>query len=137
MHTELRLRQNPNGPGFVWAIVLVEPPEDEDELPTDHEVTSGQNFDMTKAAEEGCNALLNELRKPGGPVRHEFDCSCGGFLAIEARRSRQSPYSWDSPREITCKCGRVYGVKLQFAAGLAQPRIEAIYRTTINVAPPT
>lgn len=48
------------------------------------------------------------------PIRCEQECTCGATLVVEATRSKKSPYSWNSPREITCECGRSYGVKLSF-----------------------
>src|SRR5271169_2679650 len=101
-----QLRLNPKGPNdtapgaFLWQVVDIQPgiPGGDDSVRV---VVGGGSNDLSQAAEEGTAALLHEIRQPEGPARHEWDCTCGAHLVIEARRSRQNPYSWDSPREIT------------------------------------
>lgn len=134
-----QLRINAKGPddsapgNFHWALVEFNPggPPGGEFVRT---LLGGGDNDLTNAAREGVSALHRLLSTPEGPIRHEFDCPCGAQLSLSARRSRTNPYSWDSLREITCSCGRVYGVKLQFAAGSSTPRLEAIYRTMVDVS---
>ncbi len=121
-----------NDGGFEWEVVTLLDGQEVDEI-----LTSGEHLDLDIATQEGLTAFRREITKPDGPVRHDWECSCGAHLSVEARRSRRSPYSWDSPREVTCSCGRVYGVKLNFAERTAVPRLEAIYRTMTNVSPRT
>ncbi len=109
--------------GFVWKVIETS----EDQQP--FEGLYGSNSDLTLAVEQGVLAFRRAICRPEGPVRHEWNCSCDATLVLEAHRSRKSPYSWDSPREITCTCGRVYGVKLKFTGSPGLPIIEPIYRT--------
>lgn len=116
-----------SGDAIEWQVVTLLSGQEADEI-----IERGESTDLIAACENGRNALSKALRTPEGPARHEWDCTCGMQLVIEARRSKRTPYSWDSPREITCGCGRVYGVKLNFAAGTGKPFIEPIYRTTVS-----
>lgn len=134
---QLRLHpktENDTAPGnFLWEVVNTSPDGD---TPSERVVMGGGHDDLSQAAQDGAEALRRVMSAAHpNPVRHEFDCSCGALLTIEARRSRQNPYGWDSPREIMCSCGRVFGVKLQFATGTAEPHLEALYRTRNNVSP--
>jgi hypothetical protein len=120
---------------YVWQVVkLEEPSRPVLELPPAFPQVLEENShpNLTVAVEQGLAAFKRITSRPEGPVRHEWECSCGAQLVIEAVRSKRSPYSWDSPREIMCNCGRVFGVKLNFAANIGVPSIEALYRTMIR-----
>jgi hypothetical protein len=116
---------------YEWEVVTLLSGQEADEI-----ISHGENPSLIIASEQGVQALAKALRTPEGPARHEWECSCHAQLVIEASRSKMDPYGWDSPREITCKCGRVYGVKLNFAANTGVPFIEPIYRTTTNLPSP-
>jgi hypothetical protein len=133
---QLRINLKPDDsttPGKVlWTIVNIKPGGPFGDTVTT--VISGGGDDLSNVAQEGAASLIRLLIKPEGPARHEFDCACGCLLTIEARRSRKNLYSWDSPREVMCSCGRVFDVKLNFAEGSGIPRLSAIYRTMVVVA---
>lgn len=129
---QVQLRVDTKSPkdGFEWQVVVLRVDDKWGRPPdpaVDWVLVSGKSHDLDKALDAGGKALVKEAWSPD-PCRHEWDCDCGARLVIEARRSRRSPYSWDSPRELTCSCGRSYGVKLNFAAGRSDPFIEALPR---------
>jgi hypothetical protein len=118
---QLRFEILPGKAGFQWSIVSLQDKQ------VDEFIVSGAGHDLDKTLSDAGKTLLKEAYD-NDPCRHDWDCDCGARLVIEARRSRRSPYSWDSPREITCSCGRSYGVKLNFATGRSTPFIEALPR---------
>ena len=120
MSIELRVRQGLQE--FEWEVVTLGPGQ------TITKVAEGSSRALAVACDEARKKVVEILERPEPPARHEFECPCGAQLTIEARRSKRSPYTWDSPREITCQCQRTFGVKLQFAQGRGAPRIEAIAR---------
>lgn len=125
---ELRVRPTSEDPRemlFAWKLLLTDKASGEGSLVV---AQSGQHRVLETAMEVAGKALRTAVEGMQEPVRHEFECTCGAQLVVEARRSRKSPYSWDSLREVTCHCQRTYGVKLQFTTGIYAPRIELLPR---------
>jgi hypothetical protein len=115
--------------GYEWCIVDVDVSDDhvsEGSPP----IEVGFEEDLETVSRNGFAAFKRALTTPAGPVRHEWQCSCDATLVLEVHRSKKNLYSWDSPREIICNCGRVYGVKLNFKGNPGLPIVEPLYRTT-------
>ena len=129
---ELRLRPKQprdTAPGaFHWSVIRVVDPDPGDDSGNET-IVGGGDDDLQGAARAGVVAFQRILTTPEGPVRHEEECSCGAALVVECRRSKKSPYSWDSLRELTCGCGRTFGVKLSFDGNPGMPKIALLYRT--------
>jgi hypothetical protein len=117
--------------GYEWEIVGISKEGGTNPFATHTSkvIQRGESASMAVAIEKATRAFEEAVHSSVTPARHLFDCPCGAQLVIEARRSRQSPYTWDSPREITCGCQRSYGVKLHFTTGRADPQISALPRS--------
>lgn len=129
---QLRIHSRDNNcVGFEWRVVNVYADPDRDEG-LRASLESGSDSSLDIAVKQGAIAFKRAITTPEGPVRHQWECACGAQLVLEAHRSKKSPYSWDTPRELTCTCGRVYGVKLNFIGNPGLPSIEPLYRTMLS-----
>jgi hypothetical protein len=109
--------------GFTWQVVSLK-----DDHVDEFCIESGNGHDLDKTLTAGGKALVKAAYS-SDPCRYEWACDCGISLVIEARQSKRSPYTWESPREITCSCGQAYGVKLNFGRdSRGEPLIEALPR---------
>jgi hypothetical protein len=118
----LQLRITPTPGGFLWQVVIIEKSELVEVL------VVGQHTDLDTTLIQAREGLLDEMAKPIGPVRHEWNCTCGVRLEASARQSRMGMSTWDSPREITCSCGRAYGLKVFCNDGEVRPIIQHYFR---------
>jgi hypothetical protein len=118
---QLRITPKPDETGFYWQVVTLVKSDLGEVLAV------GEHEDLDVSLIRGKEELERALAKPGGPVQHDWECGCGAQMHVEARPSKSNPYTWDRPREIMCNCGRIYGIKVSFATGVAQPKVEHVY----------
>jgi len=122
MTMQLRITPKPDDTGFYWQVVTLAKDSAVEEV-----MALGEFQDIDTALIRGKDELMAALGRPVGPVVHEWDCTCGSPIHIEARQSRDE-HVWVCPQEVTCYCGHVYGLKTTFTPGETRPTLSHQFR---------